>query len=100
MTRDSGGVGAASVLQEEVVSALQDFLGTGDAIVEILLVGLVCVNAEDHIPPADEFELGRTVVEACDLKYITYPVPVKTWAKTAKLRVLDFALLFKNVHRK
>jgi hypothetical protein len=69
--------------------------------VEILLVGLVCVNAEDHIPPADEFELGRTVVEACDLKYITYPVPVKTWAKKkTKLRVLDFALLFKEVHRK
>ena len=41
VARDSGGVGAASVLQEEVVSVLQDFLGTGDAIVEILLVGLV-----------------------------------------------------------
>jgi hypothetical protein len=41
VARDRGGVGAARVLQEEVVLVLQDFLGPGHATVEILLVGLI-----------------------------------------------------------
>ena len=41
VARDRGGVGAASVLQEEVISVLQDFLGPGDTTVEIFLVGLI-----------------------------------------------------------
>lgn len=81
VARDGGGVCVAGVLEEDVVSILQDFLGTGDTVVEILLVGLVGVDAEDDVPPADEFELRCTVVEACDLKNIANPVPVKTWAK-------------------
>jgi hypothetical protein len=40
----SGGVGAASVLQEVVISILlQGFLGTSDTIVEILLICFVRV---------------------------------------------------------
>lgn len=81
VARESGSIRVASVLQEDVISILQDFLGTGDTIVEILLVGLVGIDAQDDVSPADEFELRCTVVEACDLKHIADPIPVKTWAE-------------------
>ena len=81
VARDSGNISVASVLQEEVILVLQDFLSSGDTVVEILLVGLVRIDAEDNISPANEFELRSSVVEACHLKHIANPVPVKTWAR-------------------
>lgn len=60
---DAGGIGVAGVLDEEDVVGFEKLLGGGDALVEVLLVGLVVVDAEEDVSSADEAELWRFVVK-------------------------------------
>lgn len=54
----------------------QQFFGHGDALVQILFVGFVSVNAEEDISPTDESELWGTIVESGDLQHITNTITI------------------------
>lgn len=77
VARDGGGIGEAGVFDEKSVVGLEKLLGYGDAFVEVLLVGLVAVDAENDVPSADESEVWCSVVEPSRLDYVADPVTVQ-----------------------
>lgn len=71
------GVGKAGVLDEQEIAGFEELLGVGDALVEVFLVRLLAVDAEDHAPPADEAELRGPLVESDGLEDVPDAVSVQ-----------------------
>lgn len=70
-------VSIARVLHKQRPVGLQELLGNSDALVEILFIRLVIVDAQDNVPPADEPELGHTVVEPRHLEHVPDSVSIQ-----------------------
>lgn len=81
MAGDSKSVSIAGVLEEKIVLTVQKLLGASHTLMEVFFIGFVRINAENHIPPTYELELGGVVVETDNLEHISHPIPIKTWAK-------------------
>lgn len=73
-------IGVAGVLYEEEIVWFQELLGVGDALVEVFLVGLFAVDAEDDAPSAYESELWGPLVESNGLKHVSNAVSVQPCA--------------------
>lgn len=72
------GVGVTGVFDEQSLVRLQEFLGEGDAPVQVFLVGLVIVNAEHHVSSANESELRGFIVESSYLQHISDAIPIQS----------------------
>ncbi|BAT14266.1 Os11g0528812 [Oryza sativa Japonica Group] len=74
---DGGGVGVGGVLREDAGEGVEEGLRSGDGAEEVVLGGLVGVDAEDDVAPVHEPELRRRVVKPGHLQDVPHPVPVQ-----------------------
>lgn len=78
VARDGGRVDVARVLGEDAAEGVEEELGFRYGIEEVLLVGLVGVDAEDHVAAVDETELWGGVSESSDLQDVADSVSVES----------------------
>ena len=55
---------------------LEEFFGFRDALVQVLFVCFVVVDAEEDVSTADKPELWGFIVESYHLEYVAYTIPV------------------------
>lgn len=77
MPRDRRRVGVARVLDDAGVEGSEKLRGVLDGELQLGLVGLVRVDAEQHVLPPYEMELRRRVVEPSDSEDVADSVPVQ-----------------------
>ena len=71
-------IGEAGVLHHAGVDFPEELRGVVNGLLELRLVGLVGVDAEEDVLPADEVELRGRVVEPGDSEDVAHSVPVES----------------------